>query len=172
MFVGEYVRQEEVEDLADLVDLEGVPYPDGMLRGVRYVYDVDQVFKGEVAADQSVVSEGSGMCGMSGPEMGTTYLMFTTRESTGELTSGLCSGNRPVTTDDPIPAALVTRGSIDSNPSPPGETESASTVASGSSSPSVWWIVGGAAVCLLVAGAAGWRRRRSNRRSGPSSLAR
>jgi hypothetical protein len=98
-------RRSSAQDAAFLGTVLKVIRPDGDLVSSadpqRYVFEVQDVFKGEVTSPQTVVTarEG-GSCGLalSGPG---PFVVFATHESTlthgargGELYSHLCSGTR------------------------------------------------------------------------------
>ncbi len=144
---------------------------DGRERGsadpVRYVFEVDRVYKGDVHATQSVVTAASGSsCGLelTGPG---PFLVFTHEDPVvdgepmtpgvldGELVSGLCSGTRQVTDEQPVPASFGAGTTPTSGSSPIGEPGSGSAT---------WWPwAAGAAGVLVVAGGVvvlGRRRRR------------
>jgi hypothetical protein len=92
----------------------------------RFLFDVDGVFKGEVAASQSIVTarEG-GSCGLEiGGRGPFVVFAFTEDFSTsgavdGEYYSNLCSGTRPLS-DGALPASF-------GEPAPPADGASAST---------------------------------------------
>ncbi|HSP27235.1 MAG TPA: hypothetical protein VLN74_01715 [Ilumatobacteraceae bacterium] len=126
----------------------------------RFVFDVDQVFKGEAQTRQSVVTAREGAsCGLeiSGPGPFVVFARLdddgiTSGAMDGEVYSNSCSGTRPLA-DGALPTSFGT-------PSPPvtvgaaGEASSppASNV-DGSSAPGLW-IAGIAGVVVLGAGSA------------------
>jgi hypothetical protein len=92
----------------------------------RFVFDVDEVYKGDVFARQSIVTARDGAsCGLeiSGPG---PFLVFARETDSvvsgavdGELYSSLCSGTRPLVSDA-IPASFGTGSAPRSGASPIG----------------------------------------------------
>lgn len=127
----------------------------------RFVFDVDQVFKGEAQTQQSVVTAREGAsCGLeiSGPG---PFLVFarldddglTSGAVEGEVYSSLCSGTRP-RADGALPASFGT-------PSPPasvtaatGETSWPPASSANGSSHDGLWIAATVGVLLLTVGGA------------------
>jgi hypothetical protein len=140
----------------------------------RFVFDVDQVFKGRAQKRQSVVTAREGAsCGLeisgSGP-----FVVFarldddglTSGAVEGEVYSSLCSGTRPLA-DVPLPASFGT-------PSPPATATAGNEVSSPSastpdaSSGAGLWTAAIAGVLLLGAGSAvALHRQRRDRGSEP-----
>ena len=76
---------------------------------ITYRFAVDQVFKGAVAQNASVVSAASGgSCGLERMNVGARYTVFAQAEA-GTLRSGLCGGTHP---GGPDPAVAVMSGLI------------------------------------------------------------
>lgn len=135
----------------------------------RFVFDVQDVFKGEVTARQTVVTpRGGASCGLeiSGPG---PYLVFafddsqlTSGAEAGELYSHLCSGTRPLS-DGEVPVDFVSTPPVSTeNPplAPDQHRESASTVADGGDG-GLWMPVAiGAGGLLLVSAVIWWLRAR------------
>ena len=139
----------------------------------RFVFDVDQVFKGEAQTRQSVVTAREGAsCGLEigGPG---PFLVFARLDDegisrgavAGEVYSNLCSGTRPLA-DGALPISFGA-------PSPPvtvsatGEASSPpASSANGSSGDGRWiaWIAG-----VLVLGAGGAIALRRHGRNGATS---
>lgn len=126
----------------------------------RFVFDVDEVFKGEAQARQSVVTAREGAsCGLeiSGPGPFVVFARLddggiTSGALDGEVYSSLCSGTRPLAdrevptsfgTSSP-PAAVTASGRTSSPPASSAEERSAPRL----------WIVAFAGVLVLGAGGA------------------
>ena len=140
----------------------------------RFVFDVDQVFKGEAQTRQSVVTAREGAsCGLeiSGPGPFVVFARLddnvglTSGALEGEVYSNLCSGTRPLA-DGALPASFGT-------PSPPvavaatGEASSSpSSSANGSSASGLWFA---AIAGVFVIGAAGAVALRRHGRNGATS---
>lgn len=125
----------------------------------RFVFDVDEVFKGEVSARQSVVTARDGAsCGLeitgSGP-----FVVFartetdgiTTGAVDGELYSSLCSGARPLV-NSALPAGLVVGAPPNPAASAIGGDEDRAPFAA-------WGVVGVAALAALTVAGLSIRRR-------------
>lgn len=131
----------------------------------RFVFEVDEVFKGPVTARQTVVTpRGGESCGLeiSGPG---PHLVFAFEDSgltsgaeEGELYSHLCSGTR-LLADAAVPDSFMGSPPAPGGRTPPGSaTESASTRPDGgATTPWVPLAIGAGALLLVVA--AVWRRR-------------
>lgn len=165
----------EAFDASDAVfsatSMERLDGRDGTDRGsadpVRYVFDVDRVYKGDVHATQSVVTAASGAaCGLelTGPG---PFLVFAYDPSTypddpagrnavdGELVSGQCSGSRRIADGGPVPVSFGAGATPISGSSPVG----------GSTGAWWWpWAPAGAAGVLVVVGVGMAVRRRARRR--------
>lgn len=139
----------------------------------RFVFDVDQVFKGEAQARQAVVTAREGAsCGLeiSGPGPFVVFARLeddgiTSGAAEGEVYSNLCSGTRPLADGappasfgTPLPPVTVT---ANGEASPPPASS-----ANGNSTPRFWIAaVGG----VLVLGAGGAVTLHRHRRSGNTS---
>lgn len=136
----------------------------------RFVFDVSEVFKGEVAATQRVLSPpDGGACGLElsgpGPHLVFAFVnpRMTGRGEAGDLHSHLCAGSRP-----------VERGalSVDVEGSPPATADNSSNAASEAAAGtaargvdadrggSTWPAAGAVVLLVLVTGAALWWGRR------------
>jgi hypothetical protein len=132
---------------------------------MRLVFDVDQVFKGEVFERQSVVTpRDEASCGWT-PSSDGPFLVFATDASImsdaidGELHAGLCSGTRAV--PDGQPPEWLGPGSIPISGASPVGGQVLPAVVTGTAV--------AAGVALAVAATAALRRRlrrRRTRRSG------
>jgi hypothetical protein len=165
----------EAVEFADVVfagTLQEVRAPlnaDGMSSAVptRLIFAVDEVYKGDARAWQSVVTSGTGgACGLELP-VGQRSLVFATSEpgreqldpgEEGELHSYLCSGSRSLADGEPVPAAVAGGWPPLPGSSPVGQFD-------GSASASRPWLP--VAAGALLAGLAGsfivLRRRRRTR---------
>lgn len=124
----------------------------------RFVFAVDEVFKGEVFARQSVLTARDGAsCGLEihGPGPFVVFAdesdSITSGAADGELYSNLCSGTRVVTTDA-LPASFGTASAPAAGASPIG--------VSGTQRPTVQIVVILGALALLGAASAFAVRRR------------
>ncbi len=127
-------------------------------------FSVTRLFKGDAPAAADVVTSGSGgSCGLelqgSGP-----FLVFASLRNRDQLTSGLCSGSRPITAD--VPAAFGSGRSPSSADSPPTTVTTLTTPAVPAAvetdgANAGWWVAGALALgALLLAGmVVGLRRR-------------
>lgn len=128
----------------------------------RFVFDVDEVFKGEITVVQSVVTARDGAsCGLEIAGAG-PFLVFAFEESTltsgareGEVYSHLCSGTRPISSGD-IPASFEGRPPIPATTPVPAEESSerapaGSTDDDRSGTDLVLWIGAGLAAVLAAA---------------------
>ena len=180
----------ETADAVFVGQLVGVRTPPGdtwsSMDPERFVFDVSEVFKGEVSARQSVVTARDGAsCGLE-LSVGGTYVMFATATSRewelepGEVVSGLCNGNRAVS-DAPIPASFgapstpsaapATTAPPPASPAPSAPSNVPSTVAAatgpaddpGASSSGRGAVLGAvvAGTVVVVLAAAGVARRRA-----------
>lgn len=123
-----------------------------------WTFEVSEVYKGDVAAVQEIVSEVSGAsCGLGIPREG-TFLAFATDEgfdvdaADGQYHAGLCGGTRS-TSAGPL--------AVDAAPSPPRPEQETATGGRDDESTSPL-VFGGLAVALAIGGAAivTWRRLR------------
>jgi hypothetical protein len=138
----------------------------------RFVFDVDQVFKGEAQTRQSVVTAREGAsCGLeiSGPGPFVVFARVDDDGLTGggvdgEVYSGLCSGTRPLADGD-VPTSF-------GQPAPPvtvaatGEASSSPVSSADTNSAPGRWIAATAGALVLGAGSAIVLHRR--RRHGPT----
>ena len=126
----------------------------------RFVFDVDQVFKGEVQTRQSVVTAREGAsCGLeiSGPGPFAVFARLdddglTSGAFEGEVYSSLCSGTRPLA-DGEVPAGFGTP-SRPATVAATGDASSSPTSSSTGSSGDGLWIAAIAGVLVLGAGGA------------------
>ena len=163
-----------------LTDLEAVERADvvfaGTLREVRppvgaettasptrLVFAVDEVYKGDARARQSVVTTGiGGACGLDLP-VGQRSLVFATGApwsdqldpgEEGELHSYLCTGSRALADGEPVPAAVAGGW-----PPLPGSSPIGQFDASSSGSPPWVPVLGGVVLTGLAVSLVVWRRR-------------
>lgn len=139
----------------------------------RFLFDVDKVFKGEVDAIQTVVTEAHGAsCGLeiSGPGpfvvIAFTESTMTSGADDGELSSHLCSGTRALA-DREWTVGVPGRTPVNVDEPPPSAgTVSESAVAAETSADSASWpwgsIAAGGAVPLVATIV--WARRQRRRR--------
>ena len=142
--------------------------PSEMADPARFVFAVDEVFKGDVFAQQSIVTASSGAsCGLeiSGPG---PFVVFARAESDGitagavkgEFYSGLCSGTGPLAS-----GVLPANFGLGSPPRPgtsPIENNGGPPNGSGRMSPAIWIaIAAGVVVAVTVGGLAARGRSRS-----------
>ena len=139
----------------------------------RFVFDVRDVFKGEVRATQTVLTPTSGAsCGfeISGPG---PYLIFAFDDSTltsgaedDELYSHLCSGTRALA-DGGLATNLVASPPIESESAPLTSAPSGESAATaGGDGGSVWLPAAASGVALVLGVTIVWWVRRGAR-SGP-----
>lgn len=125
----------------------------------RFVFDVDEVFKGEVSERQSVVTARDGAsCGLeiSGPG---PFVVFARTESDGittgavdgQLYSNLCSGTRPLS-NGALPAGLAVGAAPEPRASATGGDEDGTPLP-------VWIAVGVGGLALLTVAGLGFRGR-------------
>ena len=141
-------------------DVVGSDHPE------RFVFDVRDVFKGEVRATQTVVTPVDGAsCGLeiSGPGLHLVFAFdssqMTSGARAGELYSDLCSGTRPLAGGglavDVAPTPPIAAGNAPetSPPVTPAVLEAAAAVADEGGTP-IWLLVavGAGAAALVVAG--------------------
>ncbi len=112
----------------------------------RFDFDVEEVWKGAVQSTAQITTGlGGGDCGMEFAE-GREYIIFAHQsETTGELYTGICSGNIRVTAPADIPSELG-----EGTPAPPPPS-SCALLPTGT-----WW--------MLLAFLSAWRLRTSRRR--------
>jgi hypothetical protein len=128
----------------------------------RFVFDVQQVYKGDARAQQSVVTAREGAsCGLELSGRG-PFLVFAQTEAgrdfdivDGELTSGLCTGSRELS-EIPVPAEFGTGSPPDAGTSAIGEPDDDES--------RVPIVVGGAVLLVALAGASALALRRRVRR--------
>lgn len=118
-------EQSDAVFVGELVDYESPPANAGMSTDpATWVFEVSEVYKGDVAATQEVVSEVSGAsCGLEIPREG-EFLVFATEEGfrmdvgDDQYYAGLCGGTR---------SASVAPLDVDVRPSPPEQTQEATS---------------------------------------------
>lgn len=133
---------------------------------VRLVFAVDRVFQGNVYEHQSVVTSAHGSsCGLELDGPG-PFLVFAYGAAglpqeepvEGELTSGLCSGSRPLA-DGAVPVSFGPGDDPIAGSSPIGGHDDGSLLVAGA-------VGAGAAVFIAAVTVVGVRRRRGSRPSG------
>ena len=169
-------------DCAPFTDAEAFEFADVVLTGTlveintpvgdivvstdpeRFVFDVDQVFKGEAQTRQSVVTAREGAsCGLeiSGPGPFVVFARpddgITSGAVDGEAYSSLCSGTRPLA-DGELPTSFGTPSSPVTVEATGKASSSRASSANGSSTPGLW-IAAIAGVLVLGAGGAVARYR-------------
>ena len=149
----------------------------------RFIFDVDQVYKGEAVQTQTIVTARDGAsCGLEiqGPGPFLVYATFTdsivTGAVDGEFYSNLCSGTRAVadaalparfgTGRAPTPIASAGDDGADDVPALADRSDAAPTSTSDGGRTSVVPLtvvaIGGAVIVAVVAGLLGLHRRRDN----------
>jgi hypothetical protein len=135
-------------------------------RSVRWGFSVDAVHRGDLGARVTVVAAaGEASCGIAFTP-GVRYVVVGTRDVTGDVRTGLCTGTAQVTTLSPADLAAIGAGRL--VPPPPGSPPAVPPNGAGAPSvvPSGFLLVGGT-VALIAAGlgAVAVRRRRASRRA-------
>lgn len=142
----------------------------------RFVFDVESVFKGEVAERQTVVTpEGGESCGLeiAGPG---PYLVFAFDDSdltfgaeAGELYSHLCSGTRALASGEvPVDFRATAPETTGNAPAPPDPGTESGIAAADDGGSELWIPVAVAAAALVLVLAAVSRHRAGARRGPPT----
>lgn len=117
--------------VGEVVDYEPPPARAAMSSAdpATWTFAVSDVYKGDVAATQEIVSEWQGAsCGLEMPRQG-EYLVFATRTSfqmdvgQGAFYAGLCGGTRPVGPEPPAIAATASPPRAVTTTAPSAERE-------------------------------------------------